>query len=587
MSGNSTSTSREVFARMEWLLTQGTNPTAEEMKAAHEAAKETVRKINERLNSVHQLIVAGRRTEAIEVAETAPSLIEELSFWDTSLIRDWNYWAAQFKLPPLAALRTDQATSLRGAYGAEKQLEPLLRRHRLLAIGRANLGQRISVLSQLAAADRGNPQWNRALAEFQRRRLEQLAQRAAAGIKLEDLVCLQQVADELKQTRWLSSAAKMQLDALQRQIQRIRARQANIEAIALADHISDAFSTDDHDRLLPLIQHWKKLEPMIDQTTVGQQIDDIQPALDWFQQQVESLPKQQPTPERQPTVEPVVSAYDDEDLVEAEVVAEVVSATPPPNPPPPPESSEPSRPARSREAYAHRAAQETRSRQWQAGLITAAFVAVVLGGALWMRGTYKSYQQEATLTKMLGTIDRKLTKGQLAEADELLSSAPNDDERFNEVRNRLQEQQAAEARRAAEYAADVAELRESIKLATQFDAFEKLSRQINELSDRAGNGGEKEMADELKRELSTSRDQRKMVVMDQARQLIVQIRDGLATLEANDQARNVLTQWNLQLLKQRTDRFVKEETALIAELETTSEAVADRREAIRASNRVE
>jgi len=556
--------SRQILAQLNALLTQAAEPTHDQMKAAHEAAERAIRNINARLSSAHQLIVAGRRAEAIELAQTPPDVVEEVAVWDSSLIRDWNYWSSHFRLPTLTPLRSDLATTLSSAYTIERQLEHLLKRHRLLAIGRGNLQQRIAVLSQLAAADPSNPQWNRALAQYQRKRLEQLAERAAQGQKLGDLGCLQQVVDEVRETRWLTPSAKTQLDTLQRQIARFRDQHATLEAIALSEHIHDAFAARDSVRLAPLLAYWAKIEPLVDAAAVADELPHVQAAIEWLEQNTE-----------------VHSTVVTSDGTADHAVAVPVSGTPVETAAASVDASQ-EQPAQLRKAYARRAAQEQRSRSWKGGLITAVIVTVVLGVAIWLRSNYLAYRRDATLTKMLGTIDQKLTVGELAAADQLLSEAPADDERFADVRSRLQEQQQAADRRAAQFQADVAATETAIDEATRLDTFDSLSRGISELARRANSDAEEEAAGKLSRQLRAARDARKQVVMEEARQLIVKIRDGLESLEPDANARSVLAQWNLQLLRTRTDRWIGEESALLAELEATSEAVADRREAIRA-----
>jgi hypothetical protein len=442
----------------------------------------------------------------------------------------------------------------------------LLRRHRLLAMGRANLRQRIAVLSQLATADPSNPQWNRALIECQRRRLDQLAERTTQGRKHDDLRCLQQIAEELRQTRWLTPVSNAQLETVQRQITRLRGRQSTIEAIALAEHLQDAFAAKDKARLLPLIERWTKIEPNVDRLALSDDLPSIQSVIEWYDQDA----RQQREAETQSTaLDRAETIESDSESTEIRSVIDGIAST------------GADTPAKLREAYVQRVARETRGRRWRAGLITSAIATVVFALGFWARLTYRSYQRDATLTKMLGTIDQKLTVGQLAAADELLSEVPGDDERFDEARTRLQAQQLVEDRRAVEFQAEATALGKVIDNARQIDAFDSLTLRLSQLADRAKQDDEHAMASKLAKDVKVARSDRKMVVMDEARGLILKIREDLETLKPDDDARSVLTGWNRQLFKTRTDRWLLNESSLLAELAATSEAVADRREAVR------
>ena len=74
--------SHQLLAELESLLTQPTEPTRTEVEAAHGAATQAIRKVNERLASVHQLIAAGRRAEGIEIAEGPPHVLDEIAIQD-------------------------------------------------------------------------------------------------------------------------------------------------------------------------------------------------------------------------------------------------------------------------------------------------------------------------------------------------------------------------------------------------------------------------------------------------------------------------------------------------------------------------
>ncbi len=558
--------SHQLLAQLESLLTQPTEPTRTEVEAAHGAATQAIRSVNERLASVHQLIAAGRRAEGIEIAEGPPHVLDEIAILDSQLIRDWEHWSGQFGLPRFAPLRSDLASLLNGAYTAENQLEHLLRRHRLLAIGRANLRQRIAVLSQLSAADPSNPQWNKGLALCQRLRLEQLSERSSRARKLRDLRGLQQIMAELRQTRWLTPVSKAQVEAVQKQINMLQIRESTNEAIALSEHIQDAYAAGDKSRLGPLIVRWREIESKIDPTAMSDVLPQVRSVVNWFHQEQQA---QRDAEAQSRALQRVHAIANDAEAEQIRSVMEGIIST----------GAEV--PIELRETYVEKVRKETKSKRLRAGLISGAIATALLGIATVVAIMYRSYKNEAALASMVATIDAKLAAGDLHAADNLLETAPRDDERFHDFREQLSQKQLAEKLRADQFHADDEELRTALDEAKGLTEFSSLAIRVSQLADRAKQDGEFVAAKQLTEYLSARRQQRKNEAIDAANQLVTDIREGLKTLVPDSRARTTLTDWNQQIQNVRIDNWIREESELLLKLNELSNHVADRRESIR------
>jgi hypothetical protein len=122
--------------------------------------------INARLAAAQRLLHAGRRDDALRLASQDPSLIDcvaDVESVERSLgprIR-----------PPLAR---SAAHDLIAAHDLQQVLLPLLRKHRLLALGQASLESRVSILRRMVALDPGCLAWQADLAEYERRLQERL-----------------------------------------------------------------------------------------------------------------------------------------------------------------------------------------------------------------------------------------------------------------------------------------------------------------------------------------------------------------------------------------------------------------------------
>ena len=146
---------------------------SEAMKATVAEFNDSCRDANHRLRKVVGLLHGGFRTEAVQVAEQDPPLLELVGELD-SVMEDWQELLAQWgvDLPP--DLEIDLAAQLNVAYAELLPLEGLLRKHRLLALVRAPLSARLTILRQIAGKDAANASWQTDVNDFETARLRQI-----------------------------------------------------------------------------------------------------------------------------------------------------------------------------------------------------------------------------------------------------------------------------------------------------------------------------------------------------------------------------------------------------------------------------
>ena len=115
--------------------------------------------VNERLLRCQRLLQQGLRSEAIQLAEIEPRLLDSVAVLDFPERRAWDELAGGLGLPVAARLHVEAAAFLNEAYAQEDPLQDLLRSHRRLALMRAPLKARIGVLR--ARAGREQPDLDR------------------------------------------------------------------------------------------------------------------------------------------------------------------------------------------------------------------------------------------------------------------------------------------------------------------------------------------------------------------------------------------------------------------------------------------
>ncbi len=564
--------SQQLLSHLEALLTQAAEPSRQEVEAAHSQASAAIRKVNERLTQAHQLISSGRRAEAIEIAEGPPHVLDEIAILDSQMIRDWEHYSGQFGLPRFAPLRGDLASLLNGAYTSEHQLKNLLRRHRTLSIGRANLKQRIATLSDLVAADPSSSQWTKSLRECQQARLTQIANRASSAIKIGDLRCLRQLMTELRTTKWVAQIPKSLVDSISGAIARLQSQESTTEAIAIAEHAQDAYSCGDQARLGPLIRRYREIQRFVDEPSAGQVITALKSIIAWFDDDQE---QQRVAEAQSKALAGIGQISDRSDAVEIRQVMEGIATT------------GAAVPTELRDAYVQKVQADASAKRLKAMLIAGGVAAVMLVTVTAAAITYRSYQNEAAMKELATAIENNLKSGDLEISGRLIASSPLSDPRFAPLRKLLDERKMIERERAKAFEAEAEKIAVDLAEAKQVDEFDRLKFRLNDLIDRVKTDSETDSVTRLSKASSAARQARLDARVAEATEANQTVRRELKLLVPVQSDRPTLAKWNQHLMSFRTDRWLSDKSELTSELSATIDLVADQYDIIRERATVE
>ncbi len=256
----------------------------ERLKDLAEAYAACCDETNRRLRRCEDFLQRGLRSEAVHFAQSEPALLEVVAALDFPERGDWEQLSLLYALPPAPKLQLETAAALNEAFAQEKNLEPLLRQNRLLAIGRAPLPERLSVLRRIAAADGTNPVWGENIAEFETLRLRHIERdvnQALENNRLDDLFGLY---DELHQETW-SIAPPVEL--LQRINDEVQARQHLRKRKAAEDvalRLAQAYRIRDEAEGRRLCEQWSLMVKDLQITRADPFIKHVIPALRWLAQ---------------------------------------------------------------------------------------------------------------------------------------------------------------------------------------------------------------------------------------------------------------------------------------------------------------
>ena len=129
---------------------------------------------NERLRQCSSFLQQGLRSEAIHLADEPPNLLDLVAALDLPDQQAWAEFCQNNGLAVPPPLQLERASQLNDAYGQDQPLEHLLAQHRLLALARAPVRERLETLRRIAQIDAASATWEKDIRTFEKARLREL-----------------------------------------------------------------------------------------------------------------------------------------------------------------------------------------------------------------------------------------------------------------------------------------------------------------------------------------------------------------------------------------------------------------------------
>jgi hypothetical protein len=236
---------------------------------------------NERLSQIAGILHRGLRTEAIELAEESPPLLEYVAELDFPRRGEWAKLLSSLQMETPPELAVARAAELNQAYTEAADLESLLRKHRLLAIGRAPLLARLKLLRMLRQKDPENLVWQESIEAYEEARHGELKRELANAARSGSAEHAAVIYNELDKSPWIKKPS----DELYQRAYDLRAgriKEAALEELELlALEIDSAYSELDEEKIVTLADSWR-------QTAINAELDPrdtlaerVAPALEW------------------------------------------------------------------------------------------------------------------------------------------------------------------------------------------------------------------------------------------------------------------------------------------------------------------
>ncbi|MGN6366658.1 MAG: hypothetical protein ACTHN5_00075, partial [Phycisphaerae bacterium] len=241
---------------------------------------------NERLRKCSTFLAQGLRSEAIHLADETPNLLDLVAALDLPDPQVWQDFCQNNGLPVPPPLQLDRAAQLNDAYAQDQPLEHLLAQHRLLALARGPVRQRLALLRQIAGIDAANPSWERDLRAFEKARLKELPTAFYNAVKNRDETAIQSLMKEVNETQWLEPVPADLSTAVADAFNRMQRAMVEAELRKLVPPLREAFTDRAFHECQAMVAQWKNIMDQAGVAMISTDLtDEIRPVIAFVQEQ--------------------------------------------------------------------------------------------------------------------------------------------------------------------------------------------------------------------------------------------------------------------------------------------------------------
>ena len=240
------------------------------------------REVNDRLRKCGEYLRQGLRSEAIQLAEHEPDLLDVVAVVDFPERDEWVAFLAQNGVKTPDPLLSEVAEQLNEAYAAEEPLQRLMVQHRTLALSLAPLPRRLGVMRQLRELDPMSNFWEEDIRTFENVRLQEIVSAADKAAKARNSKALQDLSEELRETPWFIKPNKKVWALVEQHGKQAFASRAMDRLSEISNELNDAFQSLDLGQARRLRGQWNQLAEKIELSYEDPLYDSVGPVLDWI-----------------------------------------------------------------------------------------------------------------------------------------------------------------------------------------------------------------------------------------------------------------------------------------------------------------
>lgn len=246
----------ELIESIRVTLTSSLNYKQDELLELHEQLDGHIRSANKRLRECDSLLANGHRSEAIQLAEQEPNLLELVGYLDLPELLEWNDFVAEYGIKVAPELQIEIATDLNHAYSDDTPLEGLLNRLRVYSIGRSPLRIRIDILRKIAKLDVESPHWQDDLKAYEKLRIRQMTDEIRVAQEAHDYTKLKELQKELTGKKWSVKPKQSLLQRVQGSLKIAQQGESLVRLQSIFQGLSEAKENNDIESAELLAEDW-------------------------------------------------------------------------------------------------------------------------------------------------------------------------------------------------------------------------------------------------------------------------------------------------------------------------------------------
>jgi hypothetical protein len=285
-----------------------------------------VKEANDRLRRCAEYLRRGMRSEAVHLAECQPRLLE---LADALRLDDpvvWTRACMAHGLPPAPELLTEGLEQLEAAFEVERTLEPLLARHRLLALAGASVKNRQEVLRAVAEQDLNNPSWDEGLRILDVARFKEMRQEGKNAFKAHDRAGLERIAAELENHPPRAPIPDDLKEGLRKALNSVRLEEARKDLMPLLAQLDAARAAGNFDLATALLGRWQEAVNAAKVVLPADLQDKVRPTVLWLASESQRRDLERKRESIKPIIQNSQRDLRSEDMKRKAIIGAVVAA---------------------------------------------------------------------------------------------------------------------------------------------------------------------------------------------------------------------------------------------------------------------
>jgi hypothetical protein len=230
-------------------------PAAAIASRAEEYAQ-ACRDVNDRLRRCSDALHRGLRSDAIQLAEAEPNLLDLVAMLDFPELSGWKAACHAYELTTPPELLIEMASALNEAYAIEQPLASLMANHRVMALARAPLSERLTVMRHIAKLDPASAFWDDDIRIFEHGRLEEMRTQFNQAVKAQDAAAVARLHEEADASTWRISVPQELRTLFKESVERLAAAKAIADLQELLPKLNDAYGAMAYEECKSLLGRW-------------------------------------------------------------------------------------------------------------------------------------------------------------------------------------------------------------------------------------------------------------------------------------------------------------------------------------------